>query len=148
MVILAASQLSPSLPATKLQKEDQATKKQSRPKRMANLFSADWTNARREATPGPDRKAIIQLTCLRLCVIMCAAIPARGLGCTVSLFIHTAALFWGDALQYKHRNVLQNIGLFSKHPQPFQSGFRYSLEEYKRGIYKKNTWGLLKGQRE
>lgn len=60
-------------------------------------------------------EATIHLTCLLgLCMIMCT-VTFQSLGCTVELFIHTWALFWGDALQHKHRNLLRNMSLFAKH---------------------------------
>lgn len=71
-------------------------------------------------------------------MIICAA-TCQSLGFTVKLFIHTQTLFWRDALQCKHSNLLQNISVFAKHmSSPFQSLFGYAVEL--QGGFLKRRW--------
>lgn len=63
-------------------------------------------------------------------MIMCA-ITCQICGSTVELFIHTPALFWSQALQCKHSNVLQNTSVFAKHVSSPDFFYRVLL---KRGL--------------
>lgn len=140
--------VSQSLLPTENPKGHQATKsnKAGKTKQPCALF-LHWLNTCKATgkAPSVERKAIIWLKCLRLCMIMwCCYIPARALACTVHLFIHTAALFSTDAVQCKHRNMSQNTRLFSKYLQPFQSGFGCAVainKTKKRKVKKKKKRG-------